>query len=139
MNVTSNQVLSNVRNLTLNKKGSEAWKSTLNPLIDMFSLCTKKFPVKDEFFKIIKILDESIKSDPITYLKVLKFHRLINNGNGIKWLYYLGMVILKYHDNELYEKVLEWSWQYPKDILRLHRITNMLKIHNNSKDRKSVV
>jgi hypothetical protein len=134
MNVTSNQALFYAKNLTLNKKGSEAWNSTLNPLVDMFSLCTKKLPVKGEFLKIIKILDDSIKNDPTTYLKLLKFHRLINNGNGIKWLYYLGMVILKYHDNELYEKVLEWSWQYPKDILRLNRITNMLKIDNNSKN-----
>ena len=125
-NITTSQALFIAQNLTLGAKGANAWKSTLEPLLDLFVITTKKCPENlDEFTKIFQIVSQSLRHDPDGFIQLLKFHRLIKNGNGIKWLYYLCMIVLKIEKPLLYEQVLGWSWQYPKDLLNLHRLTNM--------------
>jgi len=127
-NMTTTQGLSYVHNYTLNNKGADAWASTLNPLLDLFATGIKKCPTSfEEFEKIFNIVHNALKEDPVCFIKVLKFHRLIEKGNGIKWLYYLCMLTIRMENPSLYSQVLEWSWQYPKDFLNLHRITNMLE------------
>lgn len=124
--LTTSQVLSYTKNLVIGEKGADAWKSTMYLLLDLFVISVKKCPEDfDEFTKIFQIVSEALKSDPDGFVKVLKFHRLIKNGNGIKWLYYLGMILIKIENPHLYEQILEWSWEYPKDLLILHRMTNM--------------
>ena len=115
-------------NLTLNRKGAIAFVSTKNSLLDLFTLVSKKLPeTLEEFELVVQMISNCLNTDPELFVKVLKFHRLINNGNGIKWIYSLCMIVLKENDLVLYEQVLSWSWQYPKDILNLQRITNMWK------------
>ena len=131
-NMTTSQGLIYTNNQTINTKGADSWKSTLNPLVDLFATGIKKCPdIYEEFEKIFNIIQSALRDDPETFIKVLKFHRLIANGNGIKWIYYLCLLVIRIEDPCLYSQVLEWSWQYPKDFLNLHRITNMYEpIHS---------
>lgn len=133
--MTTTQGLMYTRNYILNTKDADAWVSTLNPLIDLFAIGIKKCPDSlEEFEKIFNIVSNALREDPECFIKVLKFHRLISNGNGIKWLYYLCMLVIKMENSYLYEKILDWSWQYPKDFMNLHRITNMYCPINSSTD-----
>jgi hypothetical protein len=134
-NMTTSQGLIYTNNQTINAKGADSWKSTLNPLVDLFATGIKKCPdIYEEFEKIFNIIQSALRDDPETFIKVLKFHRLIANGNGIKWIYYLCLLVVRMEDPCLYSQVLEWSWQYPKDFLNLHRITNMYEpIHSGYK------
>jgi hypothetical protein len=128
---TTAQALQQVQNYTLNAKGSDAWISTGNPLVNLFTIGSKKCPENpDEFNQIFKNIVDSLNADPGQFVQLMKFQRLIKNGNGTKWLYYLCMEVLKISSQyigsvKIYEEVLDWSWEYPKDILRLHKLTNM--------------
>ena len=126
-------------NLKLNPKGAIAFKSTTNPLLDLFTVGSKKLPeTLEEFGSVVQMVSNCLNTDTELFVKLLLFHRLIIKGNGIKWIYYLCMIVLKENDLVLYEQVLSWSWQYPKDILTLHRHTNMYKPRASSGD-ESVV
>ncbi len=134
-----------VKNATFNAKGSNAWNSTLNSLVDLFTIGTKKFPKDNhEFETILNIVQGAFFQDPDTFVKILKLHRLIVKGNGIKWIYYLCMMVLKInmHKNstpEKYEKVLEWSWEYPKDLMNLCRLSNTFGPFPNSKQESLIL
>lgn len=130
--MTTSQGLIYTNNITPNAKGAYAWKSTLNPLLDLFATGIKRCPdTYEEFEKIFNIVQSALKEDSQSFIKVLKLHRLIADGNGIKWIYYLCLLVIRMEDSDLYSQVLEWSWQYPKDFLNLHRITNMYKPHHS--------
>jgi len=133
-NMTTSQGLIYTNNMVPNAKGADAWKSTLNPLVDLFATGIKKCPDSyEEFKQVFNIIQSALRDDPEMFVKVLKFHRLITNGNGIKWIYYLCLMVIRMENPSLYSQVLEWSWQYPKDFLNLHRITNMYEpIHSDN-------
>jgi hypothetical protein len=123
-----------------NNNGAIAYQSTNNYLLDLFTWSSKKFPIAyDEFVKLVMIINNAMKQDPITFLRLIKFHRLVKNGNGIKIIYYLSMVLLKYNSEKDYEYVLKWSYQYPKDLLVLHRLTNMFKPLVNTSNLNSYI
>ena len=110
-------------NIILNNNGCNAFLSTQNSCLDYFTLSSKVIPSTLESFKTIVNTIISAKSEClITFLKILKFHRLIENGNGIRWIYYLSMIILRMKDVSTYFKILKWSWEYPKDFHNLHRL-----------------
>ena len=123
----SSQQLTALKNLSiLNDKGADAFTSSNNPILDLFTLTSKVIPDElSQFTKLVKKVEIAKNSNPEMFVKLLKFHRLIEHGNGIKGLYYICMIILKEEDPMLYEYVLKWSNEYPKDILRLTRISSM--------------
>lgn len=113
-------------NLTLNTKGADAFKSTTNPILDLFTETRKIVPeTLDEFTTLVRKIEAAKNFDSEMFVKLLKFHRLIEKGNGVKGLYYICMMVLKDEDPTTYEHVLTWSRQYPKDILRLARLSSM--------------
>ena len=86
-----------------------------------FSTCVKL----EEFKSLVRKIETAKNYDSEMFIKLLKFHRLIEKGNGMKGFYYICMMILKDEDPSIYERVLIWSRQYPKDILRLARLSSM--------------
>lgn len=123
---TSQAVLAARSNQTLNAKGADAFKSTTNPILDLFTETRKQVPsTLEEFTSLVRKIEAAKNFDSEMFVKLLKFHRLIEKGNGIKGLYYICMMVLKDEDHVTYERVLEWSRQYPKDILRLARLSSM--------------
>lgn len=114
---------------TLNAKGADAFASTTNLALDIFTYTSRTFPSDLEKFKeLVNKLIELKNDNSELFLKLLKLHRLIEKGNGIKNIYYIGMNILKLEDPEIYSKILLWSYQYPKDILNLCRTNTTIGV-----------
>lgn len=125
--LTSQTLFAARANMTFNTKGADAFKSTNNPILDLFTETRKKVPeTVDEFKILVRKIEAAKNYDSEMFVKLLKFHRLIEKGNGLKGIYYICMMILKDEDPTIYEQVLTWSRQYPKDILRLARLSSML-------------
>ena len=132
--ITSQQILKYKNIIIQNDKGADAFETTSNPILDLFTETRKNLPEeKDEFIKLIKKIELAKNSNPEMFIKLLKFHRLIEKGNGMKCIYYLCMMVLKEEDTDMYEHVLNWSRQYPKDILRLARLSSMFNPIESSK------
>jgi hypothetical protein len=124
--ITSTQFLTIMPSVVLNDKGAISFSSTTNPILDLFTETRKKIPTTiEEFTKLVRKIEAAKNHNSELFIKLLKFHRLINKGNGMKGIYYICMMILKEEDPEMYERILEWSYQYPKDILRLARLGSM--------------
>ncbi len=105
-----------------NAKGADAFVSTTNPCLDIFTYTSKNFPSEFEnFTKLVELVTKAKNSNSELFLKLMKFQRLIEKGNGIKNINYLGMCLLKQEDPETYAKILQWSYAYPKDIMNLCR------------------
>jgi hypothetical protein len=114
-----------MRNITVNAKGATAFVSTGNPILDLFTYSNKKIPTDfDEFAQMVNMIIEAKNFNSEMFVKLLRFHRLIEKGSGIKSFYYVCMMILKDEDPHMYSQVLKWSYEYPKDILRLARISS---------------
>lgn len=108
-----------------NKKGADSFLSTTNYCLDFYTFNSKKVPTDlVAFTKIVRDLEQAKNQNPEIFMKLLKFHRLIEKGNGIRWIYYLSMMLLRLEDQPTYEKLLEWSWEYPKDIHNLHKMNH---------------
>lgn len=124
--LTSQAIFAARKNITHTTKGADAFKSTTNPILDLFTETRKQVPATlDEFKILVRKIEAAKNHDSEMFIKLLKFHRLIEKGNGMKGIYYISMMILKDEDPVIYEKVLSWSHQYPKDILRLARLSSM--------------
>ena len=124
--VTSQSFFATQRNLTLNEKGADAFISTSNPILDLFTE-TRKIVLNtlDEFTILVRKIEAAKNHDSEMFVRLLKFHRLIEKGNGMKGIYYICMMVLKEEDPTLYEQIISWSHEYPKDILRLARLSSM--------------
>lgn len=124
--ITSQSFFATQRNLTLNKKGADAFLSTTNPILDLFTETRKMVPESlDEFKLLVRKIEVAKNHDSEMFVKLLKFHRLIEKGNGMKGVYYICMMVLKDSDPAIYEQIIKWSYEYPKDILRLARLSSM--------------
>ena len=131
--MTSQTILAARANMTLNTKGADAFISTTNPILDLFTETRKKVPeTLEEFTNLVRKIEAAKNFDSELFVKLLKFHRLIEKGNGLKGLYYISMMILKEENPDIYKQVLTWSRQYPKDILRLARLSSMFGCLTNS-------
>lgn len=112
--------------VTTNDKGADAFTTTTNPILDLFTETRKSLPRDlEEFKKLVRKIEAAKNADSEMFVRLLKFHRLIEKGNGMKGIYYICMMVLKEEDPVLYEYVLKWSREYPKDIMRLARISSM--------------
>jgi len=120
--------------LKLNNKNAEAYTTTNSKILDLFCynkrmrIATNNY---DEFKELINMIISAKNENLELFIKLLKFHRLINNGNGIKNIYHLCLMVLRIEEPEIYKDVLKWSYEYCKDILRMDRINNMIKDKHN--------
>lgn len=124
--ITSQSLFSQIPAIVSNEKGATAFASTSNPILDLFTETRKKVPeTLEEFTILVRKIEAAKNYNSEMFIKLLKFHRLIEKGNGMKGVYYICMLVLKEEDPVLYEQILEWSHEYPKDVLRLARLSSM--------------
>jgi len=109
----------------LNRKGANSFESTTNPVLDLFTYTSKTFyKDQEEFNNVVDMIVKAKNFDNIMFLKLLTFHRLIDQGNGIKNIYYLCLLILKEEDPLMYETMLNFSYEYAKDILTMGKLSS---------------
>jgi len=117
--------LVNRHNVKLNRKGSICFESTSNPVLDLFTYTSKQFyQEQDQFNDVVDMIVQAKNFDSVLFLKLLKFCRLIEHGNGIKNIYYLCLLVLKEEDPKMYEIMLEFSYEYPKDLLTMAKLSS---------------
>jgi len=123
--------------MSFNRKGAECYETTGNPILDLFVKQNKNLNKKckhsqEEFEKLYDELDNAYLYNPELYCKCLLLHRNHKMGNGYKFLFYLGMMVIRCRNMELYKEMLVQSIShgYYKDILRLLKISNMSNLNN---------
>lgn len=116
------QTMQAVNNLTLNTNGAQAFTTTTDPVLDMFTLCSKDpYLTEDKYSELYALFCKVCDKNPEALLQLMTFHRSITKGNGIKHYYYLGMSILQKCcvDTELFKEMVRFSYQYTKDLYHL--------------------
>jgi len=111
-----------LNNLKLNTKGAQAFITSSDPLVDLFTLCSKDpYLTRDQYSERYILFCKVCEKNPEAFLQLLAFQRSITKGNGIKHYYYLGMSILKKCcvDTELFKEMARFSYQYTKDLYHL--------------------
>lgn len=90
-----------------------------------FFMYKSKNPIQtiEDFTKLVREIEAIKNYNSELFIKILIYHR-ITKGNGLKSIYYISMMILREEDPIIYTKILELLKEYPKDILRLGRISN---------------
>lgn len=110
-------------NLTVNNKGATAFKSTNNPVLDLFTYQNVNIPTeKDGFKQLFDMIESSFVSNPELTLKLMKYKRLIKKGEGMRMLTYIMMLLVKNQDKHMYQELLGWYRESNKDLLRLARM-----------------
>ena len=79
-----------------------------------------------QFSILINNLVFLLKKDLLYFIKLIYFYRSIKYGIGLKYIYYIGMLILKKMNIDIYKYILYKTYQYPKDILKLHKLSNII-------------
>lgn len=103
-----------------------------NPILDFFMNKNSPKTIED-FTKLVREIEEAKNYNSELFIKLLIYHRIIK-GDGLKSIYYISMMILREEDPLMYTKILELLKEYPKDILRLCRISNFTgQINSNNK------
>jgi len=122
----------------INRKGADCHQTTGNPILDLFvkqNVNLNKTILQDEqkFVELCNQLEVAFHHNPELYCKCLLLHRNIKNGNGYKFLFYMGMIVLRYINFGIYKEMLVQSIEhgYFKDILRLLKIVNLSRMNNN--------
>ena len=138
--ITSQRLFAQFPAIVPNEKGATAFASTSNPILDLFTETRKKVPeTLEEFTTLVRKIEAAKNHNSELFVRLLKFHRLIEKGNGMKGVYYICMMVLKEEDPVLYEQILDWSHEYPKDILRLARISSMFGENSSKPSNKANV
>jgi hypothetical protein len=118
-----------LNNLTTNAKGATAFKSTNNPVLDLFTYQNVQVPVEDDkFLELLKVLETSFVTNPELTLKLMKYKRLVKKGEGMRMLTYIMMLMVKEQDHGLYKELLGWYSESNKDLLRLARMSRMMNL-----------
>jgi hypothetical protein len=113
-------------NITINANGSDAYKSTTNPLLDFYVRVSKNPDMEYDNFKcLFTEMYSGFERNPSSFIKLLNFQRNILGGNGIRMYLWLGLSIAKVNmSSDLYIELVIWLKQYSKDLYQLSRLAN---------------
>lgn len=117
-------------NLTITTNGENAYKSTGNKNLDLFSTVNRDVNIHDLVIKFINAWNE----DPECAIKVLLNFRDIREGKGEKNISKIMLFIIKFSHSDIYEKLLPifievGCW---KDLLFLYEMSLYYNIDNTT-------
>lgn len=115
-----------LNNITTNKKGATAFKSTFNDTLDLYTCQSKTLP--DSLYKfndLIDTIENAFINNPDLTIKLLKYKRLIDKGEGLRMLPFIMMILVKNQDIQTYRLMLEWFRESDKDLLRLAKMSRL--------------
>lgn len=101
-----------------------------NFIFDFFNEEYKQINTLEDFTNIVKKIEKIKNYSSEIFIKLLIYHRIMK---GNKQLFYIGMMVLKEEDQEMYMKILSLNILkfYSKDLLRLCRIYNFIGQYNS--------
>ena len=108
-----------VSNMTVTENNAPAYKSTLDPCLDLFFLAVPG--IEDD--RLISLLSEAWKSDPLLTLKLVFNLRDVRDGKNDKKNFYVCMqwLINEHGQHVLVNLPLVPSFGYWKDLLEMLR------------------
>lgn len=115
-----------LNNITTNRKGATAFKSTFNDTLDLYTWQSKTLPSSlDDFSNLVDTIENAFVNNPDLTIKLLKYKRLIDKGEGLRMLPFLMMLLVKIQDMQTYRLMLEWFRESDKDLLRLAKMSRL--------------
>ena len=99
-------------------------------ILEFFNEEYKQINSLEDFTSIIRKIEKIKNYSSEIFIKLLIYHRIVK---GNKQLFYIGMMVLKEEDPEMYKKILSLNILkfYSKDLLRLCRIYNFMGQSNS--------
>jgi len=99
-------------------------------ILEFFNEEYKSINSLEDFTTIVRKIEKIKNYSAEIFIKLLIYHRVFK---GNKQLYYIGMMVLREEDPEMYDKILRLNILkfYSKDLLRLCRIYNFMGQRNS--------
>ena len=99
-------------------------------ILDFFNEEYKAINSLEDFTTVVRKIEKIKNYSSEIFIKLLIYHRVFK---GNKQLYYIGMMVLREEDPEMYDKILRLNILkfYSKDLLRLCRIYNFMGQRNS--------
>jgi hypothetical protein len=99
-------------------------------ILEFFNEEYKAINSLEDFTEVVRKIEKIKNYSSEIFIKLLIYHRVFK---GNKQLYYIGMMVLREEDPEMYNKILQLNILkfYSKDLLRLCRIYNFMGQKNS--------
>lgn len=99
-------------------------------ILEFFNEEYKAINSLEDFTTVVRKIEKIKNYSSEIFIKLLIYHRVFK---GNKQLFYIGMMVLREEDPEMYIKILNLNILkfYSKDLLRLCRIYNFMGQHNS--------
>jgi len=99
-------------------------------ILEFFNEEYKAINSLEDFTEVVRKIEKIKNYSSEIFIKLLIYHRVFK---GNKQLYYIGMMVLREEDPEMYIKILRLNILkfYSKDLLRLCRIYNFMGQRNS--------
>jgi len=99
-------------------------------ILEFFNEEYKAINSLEDFTTVVRKIEKIKNYSSEIFIKLLIYHRVVK---GNKQLFYIGMMVLREEDPEMYIKILNLNILkfYSKDLLRLCRIYNFMGQHNS--------
>jgi hypothetical protein len=99
-------------------------------ILEFFNEEYKAINSLEDFTTVVRKIEKIKNYSSEIFIKLLIYHRIVK---GNKQLYYIGMMVLREEDPEMYIKILGLNVLkfYSKDLLRLCRIYNFIGQRNS--------
>jgi len=99
-------------------------------ILEFFNEEYKSIYTLEDFTTVVRKIEKIKNYSSEIFIKLLIYHRVFK---GNKQLYYIGMMVLREEDPEMYIKILRLNILkfYSKDLLRLCRIYNFMGQRNS--------
>ena len=101
-----------------------------NFILEFFNEEYKQINTLEDFTNIVQKIEKIKNYSSEIFIKLLIYHRIVK---GNKQLFYIGMMVLREEDPDMYMKILSLNILkfYSKDLLRLCRIYNFMGQYNS--------
>lgn len=99
-------------------------------ILEFFNEEYKAINCLEDFTEVVRKIEKIKNYSAEIFIKLLIYHRILK---GNKQLFYIGMMVLREEDPDMYEKILSLNILkfYSKDLLRLCRIYNFMGQRNS--------
>ena len=100
-------------------------------ILEFFNEEYKSINSLEDFTLMVQKIEKIKNYSSEIFIKLLIYHRIVK---GNKQLFYIGMMVLREEDPEMYVKILKLNVLkfYSKDLLRLCRIYNFMGQYNSN-------
>lgn len=106
----------------MNRKGAPAFVTTGDPCLDIFTAQRREMGSKEEFVSLIRSMEEAWRTNPKLFLRLMKYKRNTDKGQGHKLLHLMMASVLSRGTHESVFDILAWTKDCHKDLMQMARL-----------------